>query len=570
MADQQVHFEIFARRAGGGSFNLELAVEDRERAFEAAAEMLEGGRFVAVKINKESLDPESGEYKTINIHSKGEPDKPKSKAPVEDAGPACISPSDLYSVHARDRIGRLLEAWLQRNRATPFELLHRPDLIEKLDASGVELQHAVQKIAVPEAQAKGVGVHEIIRGFQTLIQRAIDRVLADRRKGVFPDFKKEPFAAACVRLGGEPERHYLLGAGIAAYIAPATSWSEKVTLLLDLAEAAPKEGQPRGLALQMIEQPLGEILQSRVGMSDLVGADLDLGGNLAALTRLAAADAVTALARVDKNIARLMPPLTGPAERLAGWLTSASFEGVRASLSRRVLNELTTTRRLRPSDPRGEIEILRVLAMSLTAGSGRLLPLDGVREAFIERSKMLVATDFVQAYLAEERSGIQEALDLVWLLENVTGGVNKRQAARWLLSTVSSLKFDSEMTTSTDSPSARLNHLAELYRQLGRSGADTAGVDAVLTRIGDLGGRVEAEAKLTSLLARAQAPFAQRLGVLLKMANGETTPPGPACDRAKAEALRLVRAPEARAELAGSPEMLEQVRALVQQPDRAA
>ena len=212
MTEQQVHFEIFARRAGGDSFNLELAVDDRARAFEAAEEMLEGGRFVAVKINKESLDPDTGEYQTINIHTKGEPDKPKSKAPVEDAGPPCVSPSDLYSVHARDRIGRLLEAWLVRNRATAFELLHRPDLIEKLDASGVELQHAVQKIAVPEAQARGVGVHEIIRGFQTLIQRAIDRVLADRRKGRFPNFANEPFADACARLSGDPERHYLLGA----------------------------------------------------------------------------------------------------------------------------------------------------------------------------------------------------------------------------------------------------------------------------------------------------------------------------------------------------------------------
>ena len=30
-----------------------------------------------------------------------------------------------------------------------YELLHRPDLAEKLEASGVELQHAIQKVAVP-------------------------------------------------------------------------------------------------------------------------------------------------------------------------------------------------------------------------------------------------------------------------------------------------------------------------------------------------------------------------------------------------------------------------------------
>ncbi len=111
---------------------------------------------------------------------------------------------------------------------------------------------------------------------------------------------------------------------------------------------------------------------------------------------------------------------------------------------------------------------------------------------------------------------------------------------------------------------------AELPVELGRSGADTAGVDEVLQRIGDLGGRIEAENKFTAMLVRAQAPFAQKLGILLKMAAGETAPPGPASDRAKAEALRLVRAPEAREQLAGAPEIMEQVRALVQRPDRAA
>ena len=79
-----------------------------------------------------------------------------------------------------------MEGWLTRNHATPFELLHRPDLIEKLDAAGNELQHAVQKIAMPEAQARGISVHELIRNFQSLIERAISRVLGDGRKRPLP------------------------------------------------------------------------------------------------------------------------------------------------------------------------------------------------------------------------------------------------------------------------------------------------------------------------------------------------------------------------------------------------
>ncbi|MEJ0067341.1 MAG: hypothetical protein WDM85_19660 [Caulobacteraceae bacterium] len=50
----------------------------------------------------------------------------KKKKVVENREPLCVTPEDLYTVHARDRIGRLLDGWLARNHATAFELLHRP------------------------------------------------------------------------------------------------------------------------------------------------------------------------------------------------------------------------------------------------------------------------------------------------------------------------------------------------------------------------------------------------------------------------------------------------------------
>src|SRR5690606_35178730 len=145
--------------------------------------------------------------------------------PQVEPQPLCVTPQDLYTLHARERIGRLLEGWLERHHATPFELLHRPDLVEKLEASGVDLQHAIQKIAVPEAHARQMSVHEMIRLFHSLIERAVERLMKDARRGVLPDVDKEGFAAAAERVAQEPERGYLLGAGVAASIAPAASWS---------------------------------------------------------------------------------------------------------------------------------------------------------------------------------------------------------------------------------------------------------------------------------------------------------------------------------------------------------
>jgi hypothetical protein len=564
MRASQIHFEVFARRAGGRAFNLELATESRELALDTAEQMLAEGGFAAVRVTKETMDPETGEFNSVAILNKGERERPKAQVAAEDRAPPCVSPADLYNVHSRDCIARLLEGWLARNRATPFELLHRPDLIEKLEASGTELQHAVQKIAVPEAQARGEGVHKVIRTFQELIERAIEKVMADQKKGLLPKVEPSGFAALCARLSGEPERHYLLGAAVASYIAAANSWSDKVNRLLDLADAAPKNGAGSGLAFNVLEQPLGEILRSRVGLSDLLQADLDLGGHLAALTRLAAADAVDALTKADPEVAKFIPELSGPAERLGQWLGGPYFEGVQAALSKRILQELTNLRRLRPSDPHGEIDVLRALAMGLTAASGRLLPLEEVRQAFIERSKMLVAGDFVAVYLSEERSAVQEAHDLVWLLENVTGGANKRQAMRWLSTSVSSLRFETEMTLQSETPAARLMRLADLYRQISRSGHGSAGLNEVLEKVGDVGGRVEAQARLTSLIARAGAPLGNRLAALVKMAAGDTAPPGPATDRARVEAMKLARDPKAREELAATPETVTRLKALMQ------
>src|SRR5215472_8321228 len=99
----QIHFEVFARRAGGRTFNLELATENRELALDSAEAMIAEGGFIGVRVTKETLDPESGEFKSICIFTKGDLEKPKARIADEDRAPPCVSPADLYNVHSRDR-----------------------------------------------------------------------------------------------------------------------------------------------------------------------------------------------------------------------------------------------------------------------------------------------------------------------------------------------------------------------------------------------------------------------------------------------------------------------------------
>jgi hypothetical protein len=571
MGAGRVHFEVYVRRTPGASWTLEMAGENRAAAIACAEDVVREGRVAAAKVTKETLDEETREFQTVTIFKAGDADFAARKPKVrEDVEPLCVTPQDLYTLHARERIGRLLEGWLERNHATPFELLHRPDLVEQLETSGTDLQHAVQKIAIPEAQARGVSVHEIIRAFHALIERAIDRLLNDGRKGKLPDVDKEGFCAAAERVAADPDRSYLLGAGVAASISPARGWTEKVGLLLDLADAAPAGGPARALALATLAQPLAEILGSKPGLEDILGKGLDLGGNLAAMTRLAAADAVDALMRVEPSVAKVMPPLSPAATRLAKWLTDPAFLHVRAAIGARILRELNGPRRLRPGDAVSEIDVLRALAMSLTAAAGALLPLEDVQAAFSARSKMLVTGEFVEAYLGPGKTAREEAEALVWLTENVIGAANKRQAGRWLKAVVSSLKFEKEFRNSADGVASRLVLLAGLQRAAGRCGLVEEDADPIRIKLGDLGGLIEADARLAQQLAKANTSAVHRLTLLLRLASGESAPLGPAADRARAEALKLARHADTRQELAGAPDQVEQVRDLIQQAGLAA
>lgn len=570
---QQVHYEVFIRRAPGAAWKLDMATENRAAAIAAAEEMMSEGRVAAVRVTKETLDPETREFKSITVLNLGVAEAPKKKKVVENQDPLCVSPQDLYTVHARERIGRLLEGWLERKGATPFELLHRPDLVEELEASGTDLQHAIQKVAIPEAQARGLTVHELIRTFSGLVERAIDRLLKDFRKGGMPNLDKEGFARAAERVSHDPERAYLLGAGVAASIAPARSWSEKVSRLLDLADAAPVTGPPRGLALQTVEQPLAEILGSRSGLDNIIGQELDLGGQLAAMTRLAACETVDALIRAEPSVAKMMPPLSEAATRLSKWLATDDFESVRIAIAKRVVRELNGPRRLRPNDAPSEIEVMRGLAMTLTAAAaaGALLNVDDVQAAFVQRSRMLVTSDFVEAYLGGgERTAREEIEALVWLVENVIGGANKRQAGRYLSAGVSALRFEKEFRYGPDTAAVKLQKLAALQRAVARGGLAPEDYAPIQSKIGDVGGLVEADARLIPTLAKTPAPAGQKLLLLLRLAAGETAPVGPAADRARQEAMRLVRQEDTRAELAANPERMDQVRTLIHQLGMAA
>ncbi len=556
-----VHFEIFVRRQPDSAWALKAATEDRLTALDTANELVKKGQVAAARVMRETLHPETGEYLSLTILNIGVPERAKKVRAPEPTEPLCISPQDLYTCHARERIGRLFETWLARQEATPFELLHRPDLVEQLEASGVEIQHAIQMIAVPEAHSRGTSIAAMTATFKSLGARAIERLMSDARKGL-PTVSPATFAAVANQLVKDPDGAYRLGCAVAASLAPAESWSEKVGLLLDLADGAPEEGSARKLALSVLADPLEEIVGNQQGLDNVVGGSLDLGGRLAAMSRLAAADVVDQLVMANPSVAKVMPQLSARAQRLAKWLNGEAFVSVRAAIGQRILRDLSGQRRLRPSDPVSEIDVIRGLAMALTAASGKLLPLDQVQAAFSARSKMLVTRDFVEVYIGENASVQEEAHALIWLTENIIGGGNKREAGRWLSSLIFSLRFERE-SRETLRPAPRLAELAKLQRAVARCGLIEESYKPIQAKLGEIGGLVEADSKFIVRTLNATAPALSRLTALLRLACGESGPLGPVADRARAEAMKFARLDETRAELSVAPDQVDTIRDLL-------
>ncbi|WP_420470457.1 hypothetical protein [Brevundimonas sp. FT23042] len=567
-----IHYEVYIRRTAPSSWTLEIATEHRGHAIDTAEDLLRDGYAAAVRVTKETLDPDTMEFNSLTLMTKGVPEVQTRRVMAEeDAGPRCGTPHDLYAPAAREIIGRVLEDWLQRQGVTAFELLHRPDLAERLDASGVELQHAIQKVAVPEAQVDGKPVHDLVRHYQRLADVAIERLVTSGRKGRFPGLDDHSLADLAHRLEGQPDRAFIMGGVIAAALEAHTDGRSRLGRLMDLADRAPMDGQPRAMVLVPIEQILCEMLGSRGGLGDILGPSLDQGAAMAAVVRLVAPREVDILIRHDPRIALQIPAVEGPAARLGERIQAGEFPLLSAALARMVLRELMSPRRLRPSDASGEIDVLRALATGLTATAGRLLTLEEVQNAFNERSKAMVTADFVAAFVKACKTVLCEAESLTRLCENITGVANKRAAARWLSACVGSLRFETEMRQATTQTAAqKLGTLAALQKSVRACGLSDKDEGDITAAIGAVGGTVEAEARIVSLLTRSPAPPIQKLAVLLRMAAGETAPLGPAADRAKAEAIKLFRTPETRAALAASPESLGPLKVLMKATGLAA
>jgi hypothetical protein len=451
----EIHYEIFTCLKKGGWKLVDVKTE-RDLAIKHAQNLMTEGAG-GVKVVKETYNDDTGDFLSLKIFEDGHT-KVKTAPAQEDVPYAlpCFRAEDLYSYHARQTIARLIPEFLARNKATVTELIHRADLLEKLEATGTLLQHAIQKIAVAQASSTTTPVQTIVKSLNELTTKAFHRVYRDSRARVFPDVQAGGFGVLANKLAGKPDGAYVLNGAIARYLRDCKGWDEKVCKLIGLMAEA-EEGPGGALLLGSIDTIIAETLGGSAALHELIGANENLGAALMDLVELFLGQ----------------EPAEGGKEGLVSLTQRFAKDDLpeaRTAIAERVVAEFKSVKRLCPDSLFDEFKTLRKIANRVVYGVGKYLSHEDLIAAFTLRSKRLITHETLGEHLVDA-SGPDEKLErLLFVEENIIGAENKRQLATFVIPIVTATGFESHFHSPKTPVLTRLQKLGELNARVRRSG----------------------------------------------------------------------------------------------------
>jgi hypothetical protein len=527
---RQVHFEVFRRAGARGTWTLHEVVSERERALGLAQEMMASEKATGVKVVKETYDEDTGDYLSLKIFEDGH-NKMKTAPAQEDAPPSlpCFKPDDLYSYHARQTMMRLLGDFLSRNRITITELIHRADMLDRLEATGTVYQHAMQKIAVAQAASGTVPVQQIVKNLNELIDQATQRVYRDQRKGLFPNPRADQFAELAAQLAGKGDAAYLFNGALARHLKDAEGWNEKILALLEILAQAPQAGEARALVLSSIDAILAEALSASTALHELIGRAENLAEAMSRLVELF-------LGKGDADAGHR--GLSALAARFA----ADELPEARTAIARRIVAEFKSAKRLRPDSLVEELTSLRRLANRVVYGVGKFLSHEDLIAAFTLRSKRLVTQETLSSHINE--CAPDEKLErLLFVEENIIGIENKRQLAGFVTPVLNSAAFENFFQNPKVPVLQRLQRLAHLQGRLRRASFVDVQQQEMAAKMDKLACDVAGRAKLfENLQARNHSPV-EKAATLLKLAVGGFFTEGALAGRAREIILSCLSTP---------------------------
>ena len=419
----KIHYEVFFKKNRKAGWALMEAFTDRDSAIKLATGLVAKNKDGSVRVTKEKYDEDTRSFRAVPVYEAGAEKFGAIQEKTAEARLPCLTPDDLAKPHARDTIRRVLSGWLERVQAVPMELLHRADLVENLEASGTDLQHAVQKVAVASARENDANVQTFVKQLNELVQKALGRIYKDARDKRLPSYpKKTPFKDIADDIFAKDKRPYSLRAAMADRLSHERKYADKLEALLDMSESLPETEEARNFALAEIDAYIAEVISFDAGREAMMGKCKDLGENLERLACLFDGDH-------SADALNLAP---SAAKRLAKKIKTGRFEACRSVVATQLLKDLERPGRLRPTSVREEVRLARDLAARLVIVADSLLPADALIKAFTSRSARLLQTDTVDEYLRHARDPNEEIERLLALEENLVGETNKAKLASYI------------------------------------------------------------------------------------------------------------------------------------------
>jgi hypothetical protein len=508
MANASIHFEVFRRKGRLGPWALHEALDNRDRAIKMAKELLKGGDVDGVRVMKETFNEDTGDFMSLKVLEEGEVAEKKKKednAQKEVTLP-CFKPDDLYSFHGRRTIAMLMRQPLARWQITATELMHHAGHLQRLELAGSELQHAVQKMAIKHAGSTKQPVQKTVAKLTELVDRAIERVLKDSNKGVFPTLEATTFRETCEKLVDKPSPRYRLDGAIAKYIAPAKSWGQKLDMILALMADLSDNPAAKDLALETIDSLTAELLAGNTAIGDLLGEQEHLGAALLKLADLF----LGKISAADGNEAAGVIALS---EKFAEGALIKS----RTAIAQRVLNEINGVRRLCPDDLEDEVRTARMLATRMVMGQGSLVGSEEIMEAFTARCKQFVRTEIIEQYIDQAATPEERLNKLFDLEENIVGAASKREIVSHVMSTLSAHQTDVFFVDGSDPVITRLSSLSKLQARVLKSAFQENNVEHIAEALDKIACDAERGGKVLDAIKGKKCGNAQKVMYLLKL-----------------------------------------------------
>ncbi|MAL08120.1 MAG: hypothetical protein CMF74_00445 [Maricaulis sp.] len=525
----QIHYEVFIKKNRKAGWTLAEARENREDAITLAETLLNSLPDGSVRVSKEQFVESTRKFRSFTVMEKGADKYALAEEKTGDASLPCLTPDDLSNAAARDTIRRTLSQWLERQQATPMELLHRPDLVETLESGGTEMQHAIQKVALASAREGDANVHAYTRQLQDLTGRALTRIYQDGRAKKLPRFPVgQSFAGMVEKICAKPNV-YKLRAAMADRLSEERSYRDKLACLIGFTEDLPADAELREIALTETDAFMGEILGFDSGISSLLGDVEDLGGEIQRLADIYCG-------RPDAEELAAGP---APARQLAAMVKE--FPAARTAIAQRLLAQLRKPRRMKPDCVATEVKLARALAQQLVLSCGPDLPADQLQEAFSQRSARLLTPETISDYIEDAEDANEEIARLLALEENIVGAQNKKKLAGYVRACLGAHRTESWFTRGPGNALDRLSRLASHQKRAMRGHYPEEELDDLAGTFDALGRKVLESSNLLDQVASSDRPVLDRVTSLLRLASTGVLPVGFCTTDAKERAMKLLR-----------------------------